>query len=102
MEEKAERNMNVWPFDQPPDGVALTTTHVMKEGHDITHVYHDADDHGWQFHFPGEKKASDAMVVAMKTIVQFDPSVQEVADLPPGWVATRACRGAAWTRKENK
>jgi hypothetical protein len=42
------------------------------------------------------------MVVTMKEMVRFVPSVQEVADLLPGWVATRACRGAAWTRKENK
>jgi len=91
-----------WPFDQPPNCVALTTKHVLKEGYHITHVYHDADDHGWQFHYSGEKKVSDAMVVAMKEIVRLDPSIQEVADLPPGWIATRAYRGAAWTRKENK
>jgi hypothetical protein len=94
--------MDSWPFDQPPDCVAVTTTQVLKEGRDITHVFHDADDHGWQFHYPGEKKVSDSMVVTMKEIVRFDPSVQEIADLPPGWVATRTCRGAAWTRKENK
>lgn len=80
----------------------MTTTHVLKEGRDITHVFHDADNHGWQFHYPGEKKPLDAMIVAIKTIVRFDPSVQEVADLPPGWVATRTSRGAARIRKENK
>ena len=52
-----------WPFDQPENCAAVTTTHVMKGGADITHVSHDLDDHGWQFHYAGEKVESDAMVV---------------------------------------
>jgi hypothetical protein len=91
-----------WPFDQPPNCVAITTTQVLKEGRDITHVYHDEDDHGWQFHYPGEKSDTDAMVVAMKTVVEFDPTVMEVADLPVGWVAVRERRGAPWTKEKTK
>jgi len=92
---------SIWLFDQPPNAVAFTTTHVFKEGKAITHVTHDEDDHGWQFHYGGEMSANDAMVVAMKEIVAFDPTVQEVADLPPGWTATRAFRGAEWTREQS-
>ncbi len=91
-----------WPFDQPPNCVAITTTQVLKEGHDITHVYHDEDDHGWQFHYAGEKSTSDAMVVSMQTIAEYDSTVMEVADLPVGWVAIRERRGALWNRSENK
>ena len=91
-----------WPFDQPENCAVLTTTHVLKDGKDITRVSHDLDDHGWQFHYSGEKKNSDAMVVLLKNIVAHDPSVLEVADIPPGWIAVRPHRGAAWERKKNE
>lgn len=93
--------MKDWPFDQTRNAATFTTTHVLNERKDITHVYHDEEDHGWQFHYPGAKKATDAMLVAMKEIVEYDPTVLEVADLPPGWMAIRDHRGAAWRRMRN-
>lgn len=88
-----------WPFDQKRNAATFTTTHVLKEGKDITHVYHDESDHGWQFHYPGPKDASDAMLVALSEIVDHDSTVLEIADLPPGWMAVRNYRGAPWRRK---
>jgi hypothetical protein len=73
----------------------------MKEGADIMRVSHDLDDHGWQFHYAGEKKESDAMVVLLKNVVERDPTVLEVADMPPGWIAVRSHRGATWQRRIN-
>jgi hypothetical protein len=93
--------MNTWPFDQPKNCAVFTTTHVMKEGRDIAFVFHDADDHGWQFHYEGEKSLRDSLVVCLSEIVRHDPSVLEVADLPPGWKAWRKKRGDAWQRAEN-
>jgi hypothetical protein len=87
-----------WPFDQTKKAATFTTTHVLNDKKDITHVYHDEEDHGWQFHYAGPKSAADAMLVAMMEIVEYDPSVLEVADLPPGWMAVRDRRGAAWRR----
>jgi hypothetical protein len=96
-----QQDKSEWPFDQPPNCAVITTTHVMKDGADITQVSHDLDDHGWQFHYSGEKKDSDAMVVLLKTIVDHDPTLLEVADIPPGWVAVRSQRGAAWQKRRN-
>jgi hypothetical protein len=93
--------MSNWPFDQPKDCAVFTTTHVMKDGQDIIHVFHDEDDHGWQFHYAGEKNAADMMIVALEEIAAQDPSVLEVADLPPGWKAWRNKRGAPWQRAKN-
>ena len=90
-----------WPFDQPRNAGSFTTTHVLEQKHAITHVYHDEEDHGWQFHYSGPKDMSDAVLVALHQIVEYDPSVLEVADLPPGWVAIREKPGAPWTRKKN-
>jgi hypothetical protein len=99
--ERTPKPTGAWPFDQPENCAVITTTHVLKEGKDITRVSHDLDDHGWQFHHGGEVKTSDAMVVLLKNIVAHDPSILEVADIPPGWSATRTHRGAPWQKAKN-
>ena len=91
-----------WPFDQPRNCAVITTTHILKAGHDITHVYHDLDDDGWQFHYAGVKDTSDSMIVALQEIVMHDETVLEVADIPPGWMAVRAHRGGPWKRSKNE
>jgi hypothetical protein len=94
--------MSAWPFDQPKDCAVFTTTHVMKDGQDIIYVFHDEDDHGWQFHYAGEKDPADTMIVALEEIVGHDSSVLEIADLPPGWKAWRKKRGALWQKAKNE
>jgi hypothetical protein len=94
--------MSAWPFDQPKDCAVFTTTHVMKGGRDILYVFHDEEDHGWQFHYGGKKDAADAMIVALEEIVARDPFVLEVADLPLGWKAWRNDRGARWQRAKSE
>lgn len=90
-----------WPFDQPPRCAVFTTTHIMRGGEPIAHIFHDEDDHGWQFHWAGEKDVSDAMVVALEEIYFKDPTIVEVADLPPGWKASRSGVGQPWVREKN-
>jgi hypothetical protein len=68
----------------------------MRAGQPITHVFHDEEDHGWQFHYPGEKSVSDCMLVALQEVVRHDPTVADVADLPPGYVAIRERIGSPW------
>jgi len=94
--------MDTWPFDQPRNCAVFTTTHVMKGGRDIIYVFHDEDDHSWQFHYAGEKSIGDTMVVALEEIVAHDPTVLEVASIPPGWKAWREKRGAPWHKKKNE
>ena len=42
----------------------------------------------------------DAAVVSLKQIVQRDPSVGELADLPFGWCAWRTDAMSPWQREE--
>ena len=94
--------MNPWPFDQPKNCAVFTTTHVMRNGADIIYVYHDEDDDGWQFHYAGETKTEDMMIVSLEEIVDYDSSVLDVAGIPPGWKAWRERRGASWQIEKNK
>lgn len=86
------------PFDQSPDCATTTATHVMRDGAAITRAYHDESDHGWQFFSEHVTRTEDAMIVALREIVAVDPSITEVADLPPGWMAQRKAPGEPWHR----
>ncbi len=70
----------------------------MTQRKPITRVVHDASDHGWQFLSDDGANMDDAMLVGLKEIVAHDNTVLEVADLPPGWIATRERVGSPWVR----
>ena len=90
-----------WPFDQPPNCAAISLRQIVKEGVPVLLVTHDEDDHGWQFLDGSEPpQASDAIIVCMSHVVEADPTLYEVADLPPGWRAWRTAVGEAWIREE--
>ena len=90
-----------WPFDQPPDAAAITLHSIVFRGAPILHVSHDCDDHGWQFLGAEDADPADACIVGMSTILAMDPSVAEVADLPPGWHAWRSSTSSPWSRAPN-
>jgi hypothetical protein len=94
--------MTGWQFEDPPNVAVIANRRVVKGDDWIGLVYHDADDGAWQFHIndPGPLKESDAMVVSLKSIVQMDPSVAELADLHRGWHAWRNSPASPWQRAE--
>lgn len=89
-----------WPFDQPRNCATFTTRAVLDGSEPILFVSHDADDHGWQFIGRSGAVMADARVVTLEEMVCLDPTVLEVADLAPGWQATRDVAGAAWSRHQ--
>lgn len=88
-----------WPFDQPRNCATFTMRQVMDRAEPILLVSHDADDHGWQFIGSTDANMKDAMLVCLHEVVRVDPTVLEVADLPPGWQALRDHAGGPWTRR---
>jgi metal-dependent hydrolase (beta-lactamase superfamily II) len=59
-------------------------------------VTHYEDDHSWGFQSDRAVTTEDAQVVAMKTILEIDPSVAEIASLAPGYSAVRESVGSEW------
>lgn len=88
-----------WPFDQPRNCAVITLHSIITDGRPILHVSHDADDHGWQF-LDGSDQVdmANAAVVSFESIVRRDRSVLELADIPPGWIATRESVDLPWQR----
>ena len=89
------------PFDQPSNCAVITLRQIMYGGAPILHVAHDTDELGWQFLDGGVVRMGDAMVVGLGTILKMDPSIRELADLPPGWQAWRRSVGTPWVREPN-
>ena len=89
-----------WPFLDPPNVAAFTTKSVAEGTTAILHVSHDADDGAWQFHDGEEPREENAAVLALREIVQIDPTVVDLHDLPLGWVAHRETPSSPWIRSQ--
>ncbi|MGW8192386.1 hypothetical protein [Sphingomonas hankookensis] len=89
-----------WPFADPPDVAVFTTRAIVEDGAWIASISHDAEDGAWQFHDAGAGSAdmAEARVVSLLSIVERDPSVRSILDLPPGGRASRDASGSPWTR----
>jgi hypothetical protein len=94
------RNPEDWRFFDSQNTAVFTTTHVLRLGEPILFVSHD-NDGSWQFHYGGSKSVGDAMIVALEAIVQHDPSVSELSNLPLGWRASRIAPNTPWHRKSS-
>ena len=87
-----------WPFADPMNVASITTRQVLKENCPIRIVSHDEDDGCWQFLCGTTDDPDDSMVVALERIVEHDPSIRELADLPLGWKAWRDSPAGLWQR----
>lgn len=91
---------NDWKFDQGRRVAAITTQQVLHKGYPILRVVHYDDDHSWAFTCGTTNNPADGLVVSMECIVLRDPTLIEIADLPPGWGACRETVGGMWERYE--
>lgn len=92
---------NDWAFNEPKNVATVAARQIIREGHPILLVSHDADDGSWQFLTGGTFSTEDGMLVALHEIVKRDPTVSELADLPRGWIAQRDAVGSPWRRSKD-
>ncbi|MDR7297683.1 hypothetical protein J2X16_003032 [Pelomonas aquatica] len=91
---------NPWPFDQPRNCGVVTLRQIMEDGVAVLLVTHDEDDHGWQFLDGSENlDPADARHVCLEHVVNTDPTLYEVADIAPGWIAWRETPSDPWVRE---
>ena len=91
-----------WPFDQAPNVAAVTTRQVVEQQFPILCVTHYSEDHSWGFVCGTTDETDDGRVIAMREALEIDPSLEDVADLPPGWTARRDQVGGIWQRFANE
>lgn len=92
--------MNSWPFNDPPNVAVFTNKRIVEKTDWIRRVTHDEDDGAWQFHPQNGTSEEEASVVSLRTIVDIDPSILSLSDLPLGWCASRETQSGAWNRKK--
>ena len=91
-----------WPFDQAKNVAAITTKQVIKESFPILMVVHYEEDDSWAFTCGTTNKSEDLMVVGMGEVVSIDSTLYSIADLPPGWSATRKSVDSEWVRSRDE
>ena len=90
-----------WPFSDPSNVAVFTNKSIVEKTDWIQHVSHDEDDGAWQFHPLNGTAEEDVAVVSLRTIVETDPSVTTLFDLPLGWSASRKSKISQWERQKN-
>lgn len=90
-----------WQFPDPPNTASFTTKFVLDDS-PILCVYHDYNG-GWQFHGSPEHPATAevARLVSLGSMLDRDPSLAQLNNLPWGWRAIRASFDAPWIREKN-
>ena len=88
-----------WPFDGPTNVATLTTRHVLDGRLPITLVAHDLEDGAWQMLCGTTNDPADGRIECLGCLFERDPSLAEIADLPPGWVAWREAPDMPWHRE---
>jgi len=86
-------------FNESLNTAVFTTRFVFKEGEPIQNVFHHDEDGAWEF--TGATQAvedKDYLVVSLQEIIDFDPSVLELADLALGESAYRPAIDKPWER----
>jgi hypothetical protein len=74
---------------------------VICERQPILFVAHEAEDGRWFFVTGQPYAVEDILCATLREVVEFDPTVCEVADLPWGWKAVRETVGGPWTRSRD-
>lgn len=94
-------NKTDWPFDQAANVTAITTRQVIEENAEILVVVHYNDDHSWAFLCGTTDRDDDGRIIGMGTALRLDSTLAQIADLPPGWIASRNYSGGVWNRKRS-
>jgi hypothetical protein len=90
-----------WAFPDPLNVATFTTRAVFDDRRPIVHVCHDADG-AWQFHTAeGPQAGEEPMLVCLKNVVDLDPALADLGNLPCGWVADRQPDGS-WQRAKRE
>lgn len=76
----------------------ITLARILRGESPLRLVSHDGDDGCWQFLDGEHVFEEDAVVVGLGEMVQFDPTLRELADLPEGAFAWRSAPDQRWQR----
>ena len=86
-------------FKDDPKTMVITTKRVINREVMVSIVFHDEEDGMWQFLDGIDTDENSAAVISLSEMVSIDPTVEQIADLPLGWVAWRSDLSSEWHSK---
>ena len=93
--------MSAYSFADPPDTRVLTLRRILG-GRPILFVAHD-ENGGWYFFDGGAVlERFELVLVPLGKVVEGDPGLNQLADLPRAWQAWRTAAGEAWERESSE
>jgi adenylate cyclase class IV len=93
---------SAWRFAEPEETTVLTLERILRGESALVLVSHDLEDGTWQFLDGEHVFEADGTVAYLGEMVQFDPSLEELADLPRGWFAWRTAPDQPWQRTQGE
>jgi hypothetical protein len=89
-----------WKFPDPPHMGAFLSETVHNGTEQVTYVSHDAEDWARQFLGDSMSDGGGPVITCLHHLIDKDPSLVELADLPIGWYAERSSIGEPWIRRQ--
>jgi len=84
-------------FSEDLNRNVFTTRFVIEKSELITYVAHELEDGAWQFYSESQFNGyEDIMVVTLKSVLDLDETLYELADLPLGYDAIRKGKNEKW------
>jgi hypothetical protein len=97
-----EKRFPGWKFPDKPHTKAFVSKAILEETEWITYVTHDLSDGAWQILGETGIEGGGPELSCLHRMVEKDPTLEELADLPKGWYAERAVPGEPWERFEKE
>lgn len=88
-----------WPFASPPELPVVSLKSIIRGRAPVLVVRHEPHGDLWQFLGDRIPDRADGLLVSLASLLEHDPSIAELADLQPGWMACRRSTGDAWVRR---
>jgi hypothetical protein len=85
-------------FKEKRTTTVFTLHQIIEESKPVLFVNHSKDDGSWQFLSGDFFKPNDVTAVSLQEIVEKDETLNDLADLPRGWQASRGAVTEEWLR----
>ncbi len=99
---KDEERFPDWKFSERPHTKVFISKPVQEDKEWITYVTHDLSDGAWQILGETGVEGGGPELACLHHMVEKDPTLAELADLPKGWYAERTAPGTPWERFESE
>lgn len=89
-------------FNEQDNTMAITTKKIIFGKKNVVCVSHDFEDGMWQFLDDEELDEDNACIVSLAEILRIDGSLNELHDLPLGWIAYREGINDSWKKEKQE